>query len=75
MYESPKDSSAQLKRFLAVLAQHRETLERQREDLEVTLDEIAAHEEECRRLLGADGKPAKAAGDRKSAPRRLKDAA
>jgi DNA-binding transcriptional MerR regulator len=75
MYESPKDSSAQLKRFLAVLAQHRETLERQREDLEVTLDEITAHEEECRRLLGTEGKPAKAAGDRKSAPRRLKDAA
>src|SRR3954470_12159872 len=51
MYESPKDTAAQLKRFMTVLAQHRETLERQREDLEVTLDEIAAHEEECHRLL------------------------
>jgi DNA-binding transcriptional MerR regulator len=59
MYDSPKDTSAQLKRFLAVLAQHRETLERQREDLELTLAEIAAHETECRRLLDAGkGKPA-----------------
>jgi len=70
MYESPKDSAAQLKRFLAVLAQHRETLERQRADLEETLAEIGAHEDECRRLLGGD-KPAA----RKPAPRRLKDAA
>jgi DNA-binding transcriptional MerR regulator len=51
MYESPMDTTAQLKRFQAVLARHRETLERQREDLEVTLAEIAAHEDECRRLL------------------------
>ncbi|MGH8807470.1 MAG: MerR family transcriptional regulator, partial [Noviherbaspirillum sp.] len=74
MYESPKDTVAQLKRFLAVLAQHRETLERQREDLEVTLDEIAAHEEECRRLLEGEktGKPV--AGEKKSGARRLKNA-
>jgi DNA-binding transcriptional MerR regulator len=55
MYESPTDSTPQLKRFLVVLAQHRETLERQREDLEVTLAEIIAHEAECRRML-EDGK-------------------
>lgn len=51
MYESPKDTEAQLQRFLGVLQQHREKLERQREDLEVTLAEIAGHEDECRRLL------------------------
>lgn len=51
MYESPKDSAAQLKRFLAILGQHREMLEQQREDLEITLAEIAAHEEQCRRML------------------------
>jgi len=74
MYESPKDTSAQLMRFLSVLAQHRETLERQREDLEVTLDEIAAHEAECRRLLDGekDGKPI---SSKKATSRRLKDAA
>ncbi len=51
MYESPKDSAAQLKRFLNVLARHREVLEQQREDIEVTLAELTAHEEQCRRLL------------------------
>jgi DNA-binding transcriptional MerR regulator len=51
MYESPQDSAAQLERFLTVLAQHRESLEQQREDIEVTLAEIAAHEEKCRRML------------------------
>lgn len=71
MYESPKDTAAQLKRFQAVLAQHRETLERQREDIEVTLAEIAAHEEECQRLLGAGKAPA----GKKPAARRLKSAA
>lgn len=74
MYESPKDTSAQLKRFMLVLQQHRETLERQREDLEVTLAEIDAHEQECRRLLGG-GKGAKTGADGKGAARRLKDAA
>ncbi len=58
MYESPTDSTAQLKRFLAVLGQHREMLEQQREDLEVTLAEIIAHETECKRML-EDGKATK----------------
>ena len=60
MYESPQDSAAQLERFLSVLAQHRVSLEQQREDIEVTLAEIAAHEEKCRRMLAeplADRKP------------------
>ena len=47
------DTAAQMHRFLAVLAQHRETLEQQREDIEMSLAEIAAHEDECRRLLAA----------------------
>jgi hypothetical protein len=51
MYESPKDTEAQMNRFLGVLSQHRETLEQQREDIEMSLQEIATHEEECKRLL------------------------
>ena len=51
MYESPKDTAAQMNRFLGVLNQHRETLEQQREDIEMTLAEITAHEDECKRLL------------------------
>ena len=61
MYDSTRDSQAQLKRFLLVLAQHRETLEQQREDLEITLAEIAAHEAECRRQLSPAKPAAKAA--------------
>lgn len=51
MYESPKDSAAQLARFLAVLARHRQTLEQQREDIEVALAEVASHEAQCRKLV------------------------
>ena len=51
MYESPKDTVAQIDRFLGVLAHQRETLEQQRADIEMALEEIDAHEEECRRLL------------------------
>lgn len=63
MYESPKDTAAQLRSFLQVLSEHRNTLERQREDIEITLEEISAHEAECKRLLeaGADSQRAAAA--------------
>ncbi|MFN7570148.1 MAG: MerR family transcriptional regulator [Betaproteobacteria bacterium] len=51
MYESPKDARPQARRFLALLEQHRATLEQQREDIEVTLAEIARHVADCKRLL------------------------
>lgn len=57
MYSSPKDTEAQLARFAAVLAQHRSALEQQREDIEVLLTEISAHEKECQRMLKAELKP------------------
>ena len=47
MYESPSDTAPQLQAFLGVLAAHRRQLEQQREDLEVTLAEIAQHEARC----------------------------
>ena len=56
MYDSPSDTAPQLQAFLAVLAEHRRQLERQREDLEVTLAEIAQHEARCRSLLAAAGR-------------------
>jgi DNA-binding transcriptional MerR regulator len=55
MYESPKDTVAQIDRFLNVLAHQRATLEQQRDDIEMSLAEISVHEEECRRLLGENG--------------------
>lgn len=67
MYDSPKDSTAQLQRFLAVLARHREMLEQQREDLELTLSEIAMHEAQCRRLLDEGLPKRKGAGVRRVA--------
>jgi DNA-binding transcriptional MerR regulator len=51
MYESPRDTQAQLRKFLAVLGEHRAQLEQQMADLHVTLDEVRAHEREARRLL------------------------
>jgi DNA-binding transcriptional MerR regulator len=54
MYESPRDTQPQLKKFLVVLAAHRAQLEQQMADLNVTLDEVRSHEKEARRLL-ADG--------------------
>ena len=51
MYESPRDTLPQLKKFLVVLAAHREQLEQQMADLDITLDEVRVHEKEARRLL------------------------
>jgi DNA-binding transcriptional MerR regulator len=52
MYEPGADQRPQLERFLAVLEAHRETLERQREDLDAQLNEIAAFEKRVRKQLG-----------------------
>ena len=51
MYDSPSDTRQQLTAFMAVLGEHRRLLERQREDLEITLAEISQHEQRCRALL------------------------
>ncbi len=51
MYESPTDTQAQLRSFLSVLSQHEKRLEQQREDLEITLAEIAAYKTQCLQAL------------------------
>jgi DNA-binding transcriptional MerR regulator len=53
MYDSAASAAPQLQAFLAMLAQHREQLEQQRHDIEVTLAEIQQHEKRCRTLLAA----------------------
>ena len=59
MYEAGSDQAPQLRAFLDVLGAHRRALEQQREDIEVTLAEIAQHEARCRRLLAVrPGSPA-----------------
>jgi len=56
MYDSPSDTTQQLQAFIGVLAEHRRLLEQQREDIEITLAEIAQHEQRCRSLLAAVGR-------------------
>ena len=51
LYESPSDTAQQLGAFLRTLGEHRLQLEQQREDIEITLAEIAQHEARCRSLL------------------------
>ena len=64
MYDSPSDTVPQLQAFLEVLRNHRRQLELQLEDIRVTLEEIAGHEERCARLLrdapAAEPAPARA---------------
>ena len=52
MYDSQASAAPQLRAFITILAQHREQLEQQRSDIEVTLAEIQQHEKRCRALLG-----------------------
>lgn len=61
MYESPKDTTAQMELLLQVLAQHRQRMEQQREDIEAALAEITTQEKECKRLLAQQRKLNKAA--------------
>ena len=56
MYDSPRDTGPQLKKFLAILAQHRNQLEEQMADLQANLEEVRAHEREARALLAKHDK-------------------
>jgi len=61
MYDSPRDTGPQLRKFLAVLAQHRKQLEEQMADLQANLDEVRVHEKEARALLARAEKSRQAA--------------
>jgi DNA-binding transcriptional MerR regulator len=61
MYDSPRDTGPQLKKFLVVLAQHRKQLEEQMADLQANLEEVKVHEREARALLARAEKPRQAA--------------
>lgn len=50
-YESPRDTAPQLRKFLAVLTDHRKKLEAQMLDLQANLHEIRTHEKETRLML------------------------
>lgn len=73
MYETPADTGPQLTAFAAALGRHRRQLERQLEDLQLTLAEISQHEARCQRLLAEQARPA--AGRAKAPPPRRAAAA
>jgi len=52
MYDSPRDTGPQLRKFLAILAEHRRQLEEQMADLQANLDEVKVHQKEAKALLG-----------------------
>jgi DNA-binding transcriptional MerR regulator len=51
MYDSPRDTGPQLRKFLTVLAAHRQQLEEQMAELQANLEEVRTHEKEARALL------------------------
>lgn len=51
LYDSPRDTGAQLRKFLEVLGAHRKQLEEQLADLQANLEEVEEHEQEARALL------------------------
>ena len=56
MYDSPRDTGPQLKKFMVVLAEHRQQLESQLADLHATLEEVKTHEKDARNLLARSEK-------------------
>lgn len=51
LYDSPRDTGVQLRKFLDVLAIHRKQIEEQMADLQANLEEVQEHEQEARSLL------------------------
>lgn len=58
IYDSAKDETPQLVKFLSSLVERREQLERQRADLDEMLGEIAVFEAQCRRILAGGARTA-----------------
>ena len=56
LYDSPRDTGVQLRKFLDVLAVHRKQLEEQMADLQANLEEVREHEAEAHVLLLKVGK-------------------
>jgi DNA-binding transcriptional MerR regulator len=58
MYDTPRDTGPQLKKFMVILEEHRQQLESQLADLHATLEEVKTHEKEARNLLARSEKVA-----------------
>jgi DNA-binding transcriptional MerR regulator len=51
MYDSPRDTAAQLEKFLLVLSSHKQQLEAQMKDIQANLDELKVHQLEAKAML------------------------
>lgn len=58
LYDLAKDEKEQLKEFLAKLDKRRASLEQQREDIAVMLNEINFFSNQCQRLIASDANKA-----------------
>ena len=56
MYDSPRDTAPQLRKFLDILGAHRKQLEEQMNEIKANLDEVRTHEKEARALLAKSDK-------------------
>ena len=57
LYDLARDEKRQLEQFLTKLEKRRASLEQQREDIEVMLNEITFFEDHCRKLLADNAAP------------------
>jgi len=51
MYDSPRDTAAQLEKFLQVIGRHQQQLEAQMLDLQANMDELKVHQRDARAML------------------------
>jgi DNA-binding transcriptional MerR regulator len=67
MYDSPRDTVPQLKKFLIILREHRAELEGQMAELVANLDEVKVHEKEAKALLAKSEAKSESKNDKKAA--------
>ena len=67
MYDSPRDTVPQLKKFLVILSEHRAELEGQMAELVANLDEVKVHEKEAKTLLARSEAKSESKSDKKAA--------
>ncbi len=67
MYDSPRDTVPQLKKFLIILSEHRAELEGQMAELVANLDEVKVHEKEAKALLVKSEAKSESKNDKKAA--------
>lgn len=59
MYDSPRDTAPQLRKFLDIIQNHKRELEGQLAEIQAQLGELLVHEKEARSLVAKLGKSSK----------------